>query len=478
MTLASKLCPLCRQHFAVDGKFCPFDGTALEPSSEAPRIDELKGSVIDQRYRVERLLGEGGMGTVYEVLHVSLGRRFALKALRRDLAFEAELCARFLQEARAAAHIAHANVVQITDFGTLPSGQAYFVMELLQGTSLRDLIRALGPIPPTQALDIIRQVAEALGAAHAAGIIHRDLKPDNIHVAPLPQDRWAVKVLDFGLAKVAGASKLTKKGIVFGTPHYMSPEQAAGDPLDHRVDIYSLGVVLYEMFAGRVPFEADSFMGVLTKHMYMQPIPPSQVLGSSTLGELEAVVLRCLEKDPEKRFADMGALLAELERIREVWASTGSRPVASVPPASPASWRTPKSTRTPVLEAVTQALTVEPAKKARTRASVVAIVLGLLALLGLWGWFGRSGSSVEVPQPSAGKPIPSGVPAGKAAPEVVGTVLTPPPPPPVTKGQEAAPAASSSGSRARPTSPESKGGKPFHKKAPFGAGELVDPWAR
>jgi serine/threonine-protein kinase len=159
-------------------------------------------------------------------------------------------------------------------------------------------------------------VAEALAAAHEAGVIHRDLKPDNIQVAEVAGDRDVVKVLDFGLAKVAGASRLTRAGMVFGTPHYMSPEQAAGEQVDQRSDIYSLGIVMYELFTGHVPFEADSYMGVLTKHMYVEPARPSEIVPDhKALGALEDILLRCLKKKPAERYASMAELIAALESV-------------------------------------------------------------------------------------------------------------------------------------------------------------------
>jgi serine/threonine-protein kinase len=276
----------------------------------------LLGTIIDQRYETLEVLGEGGMGTVYRVRHTALRRQFALKALRRDLARDKDLSARFIQEAKTAAAIPHPNIVQITDFGSLPTGEPYFVMELLEGRSLRWLIGKGGSIPASRAVRILRQVAEALGAAHGAGVIHRDLKPDNIHVGDTVGKRELVKVLDFGLAKVLGGSKLTSAGMVFGTPHYMSPEQAAGEHIDYRSDIYALGVVMYEMFTGRVPFEADTYMGVLTKHMYVRPIPPSEIVGKNrNLGALEEITLRCLEKKPKQRYASMADLLDRLDEI-------------------------------------------------------------------------------------------------------------------------------------------------------------------
>jgi len=308
------VCPQCAQHFSADGRFCPFDGEPLRPAPDwDAHADPLLGSVVDERYEISSVIGEGGMGVVYAARHRALGKRFALKALRRDLATDREIAARFMQEARTAASVSHPGLVEITDFGTLPTGQPFFVMELLEGQSLSQLIRRGGPIPAARGIEIVRQIADALGTAHEHSIVHRDLKPDNIHISSGVAGRDHVTIVDFGLAKVVGASRLTRAGMVFGTPHYMSPEQAQGDPTDHRADIYALGVVMYEMFTGRVPFEADSYMGVLTKHMYMAPTPPSQLVGIDKLGVLEDIILRCLEKKPEHRYRTLRELIGDLE---------------------------------------------------------------------------------------------------------------------------------------------------------------------
>ncbi len=308
------VCALCGQHFSADGRFCPFDGEPLRPAPDwDPHADPLLGTVVDERYEIASVIGEGGMGVVYAARHRTLGKRFALKALRKDLATDREIAARFMQEARTAASVSHPGLVEITDFGKLATGQPFFVMELLEGQSLAQLIRRGGPIPAARAVEIVRQIADALGAAHDRSIVHRDLKPDNIHISPGAARRDHVTIVDFGLAKVIGASRLTRAGMVFGTPHYMSPEQAQGDPTDHRADIYALGVVMYEMFTGRVPFEADSYMGVLTKHMYMAPTPPSQLVGIEKLGVLEDIILRCMEKKPDHRYRTLLELSRDLD---------------------------------------------------------------------------------------------------------------------------------------------------------------------
>ncbi|HEU5073634.1 MAG TPA: protein kinase [Polyangiaceae bacterium] len=313
------VCRRCGRHLGSGVRRCPHDGEVATVPADG---DSLVGQVIDARYVVKSVLGHGGMGIVYAVQHLKLGRPLALKVLRQDLARDADLCKRFIQEARAAAAVNHPGVVQITDFGVLTSGQPYFVMELLAGRSLSRLMAQERPLRLERMVAIVEQLVDALAAAHAVNVIHRDLKPDNIHVLTDPAGKDAVKVLDFGLARVAGATRLTKQGFVFGTPHYMSPEQAQGDSVDHRADIYALGVLMYEMATGQVPFDAESYMGVLTKHISTTVVPPSKVLGHRRLGALEVIVLRCLEKRAHKRYQSLRELGEDL-RVAVRWTEAG-----------------------------------------------------------------------------------------------------------------------------------------------------------
>ena len=284
------------------------------------RQDPYLGATIDRRYKVEAVLGEGGMGVVYRCTHTIIGKKVAMKVLRADLARDAEVTERFLNEAKAASSIGNAHIIDISDFGQFPDGAAYFVMEFLGGQPMSKLLEGGQPLSVQRILHLARQVAEGLSAAHAAGIVHRDLKPDNIFLVDRGAERDFIKILDFGIAKVSSSaegSKLTRAGAVFGTPHYMSPEQAAGQPVDHRGDIYSFGVILYELASGRLPFDADNFMGILTQHMYKAPVPIRALVPvpQDVPPGLEAIILKCLSKRPEHRYQSMQEMIVEFDKL-------------------------------------------------------------------------------------------------------------------------------------------------------------------
>ena len=383
-----KRCPECGTGFGLDAAFCPFDGIALKNGTWSPNRDPRASTVVDRRYEIIAPLGEGGMGTVYKVRHVTLDRLFAMKVLRSELAKDVGLAARFMQEAKATAAIRHPSIVAINDFGELEDGAPYFVMELLAGETLSTYLRARGLLEPRVAASIARQIADGLAAAHGAGVVHRDLKPENVFLVGGATGKSAaadLRIVDFGAAKVVGASQLTRPGVVFGTPHYMSPEQASGEPVDQRSDIYSLGVLIYEMTTGTVPFEAATYMGVLTKHMFETPTRPSQRKTGVQLDALEEIVLRALEKDPQARFASMTELS---NALRAFLANRAPSPSPSPSPSS----RPPRSTERMVAfperstadriqSSVTRQVAVEEGRRKRRLAAIATV--GVVGLIGL-----------------------------------------------------------------------------------------------
>ena len=287
------------------------------------------GSVVGERYRLEKLLGEGAMGAVYLAEHVHMRKRFALKVLHPDAVSSPELVARFEREAVAAANIAHPGVAAATDFGRLADGSFFLVLEYVAGKDLRWLISE-GALAPARALDITRQLLLALGAAHSKGVVHRDIKPENVMLvaregaAAQAENRDLIKVLDFGIAKLDANSlgegrdeerqQLTRMGMVYGTPSYMSPEQAMGEPVDARADLYAVGVMLHEMITGKPPFDGDAII-VIAKQVNEAPPPLVSPLGEGAVTpDLRALVDALLAKDREQRPADAGAAVALLDR--------------------------------------------------------------------------------------------------------------------------------------------------------------------
>lgn len=275
----------------------------------------LIGATVDGRFRVLERLARGGMGEVYMAEQAQLNRRVALKVLdTTDVgADSAEFRQRFMLEAEATARLAHPNTVRIFDYGRTADDLLYIAMELLQGRTLHRMLKEEGRLQPERAIRILRQVCGSLREAHALGLIHRDLKPSNVMLVPTGDDPEFVKVLDFGLVKeVRGGADLTRSDAVVGSPSYMSPEQIRAVPIDQRADIYALGVLLYACLTGAPPFSAPSAVTVLMAHLHTPPVPVAERAPLERAPTLAWIVMTCLEKEPERRFADMDELLRAL----------------------------------------------------------------------------------------------------------------------------------------------------------------------
>ena len=305
-----KACPKCGVEYPDTTTLCPADGIALEKTDDA-----LLGQTLAGKYRIDELLSSGGMGTVYRGTHVLMDKTVAVKVLRPSLAADEKLVARFSREARAASKISHPHALSVTDFGEAENGVVFLVMEYLSGKTLKEIIREEGPLPLPRTVEILRQVGGALDAAHGEGVVHRDLKSDNIMLLSSSGTDYS-KVLDFGIAKIKEPEGtydpgLTAPDLVIGTPQYMSPEQCSQSPdIDARSDIYSLGVILYEMLVGHVPFTGGSPTAIMLQHLQHQA--PSVLTERDDLPEaIGRVVARALEKRPEDRYQTVGELVED-----------------------------------------------------------------------------------------------------------------------------------------------------------------------
>jgi serine/threonine protein kinase len=320
--------------------------TAAQPAPGTDAaFDSLIGATLAGRYEIVRRIGEGGMGAVYEARHTLIGKRVAVKVLLEKFLTKSDFVARLLQEARLASSIGHENIVDVTDFGTTDDGRSFVVMEFLDGEALSQLVMREAPLPIERSLRIARQVASALGAAHAKGIYHRDIKPENVYLIRRG-DADFVKVVDFGISKAVkqggneegpDAYRLTHTGLLLGTPLYMSPEQARGDEdLDHRVDIWATGVMMYECLTGEVPFRANNYLGIISQVLTHTVAPPSQVRPELGIPDaVEAVVMRAMEKDRTRRYAAMADLEHDLERLLAGDQNVGLPLVTDVPKLAP-----------------------------------------------------------------------------------------------------------------------------------------------
>jgi serine/threonine protein kinase len=324
-----KVCPVCGKEYSDTSSLCTLDAEVLQNVE-----DPLLGQTLAEKYLIEQLIKRGGMGSVYRGKHVMMEKTVAVKVLRPSLAGDDVVVARFSREAKAASRISHPHAVSVTDFGEAENGVVFLVMEYLDGRTLKDIIRSEGPMALERAVEIVRQVSGALDAAHQQGVIHRDLKSDNIMLSQTNGGDWA-KVLDFGIAKIqqpegARDHDITAANLVIGTPQYMSPEQCSqSGPIDARSDVYSLGVILFEMLAGRVPFTGESPTVIMMKQVGDDP--PSVLDARPDLSaSIDNLIKKALAKRPSERFQTAGALYDALTLAAAQTGAVTSKQVAPV----------------------------------------------------------------------------------------------------------------------------------------------------
>ncbi len=374
-------CPSCKAQLAADAKFCGICGTKMAPkpagkaspglgggvgatvaptgqafAPQVPSGDPYVGMTLNNRFKIESKLGEGGFGAVYKGTQLGIGREVALKLLHPEMTRDQNLVARFRREGVVLCSLRDAHTITTYDFDQTPDGTLYIAMELLEGKSLHELFHSEAPIQWQRMFKIMSEMCSSLHEAHLSGIVHRDLKPENINLEPRPGNPEFVKVLDFGIAKVMRGDgvggnqspQLTATGQTLGTLEYMSPEQLMGKDLDGRSDIYALGVVSYELVTGRLPFpDAVGPAALISAQLRSVPDPPSKALPSGNIpSHVDAIILKMLEKDRNNRFADVMALRDELSRALQGGGQVsagGSRPGANTPPPELVTTAPPKN---------------------------------------------------------------------------------------------------------------------------------------
>jgi serine/threonine protein kinase len=457
----TKTCRGCGREFLGSETYCPDDGFRLSATDSgdfaaAGGSDPLVGVTLDGRYRILRVIGEGGMGVVYEALHVVIEKPVAVKVLRETFTGRPDVVERFRQEAKSASRIGHPNIIDVSDFGETPSGASYIVMEMLTGEDLADILARERVLSPARATRIVYQVARALDATHRKGIVHRDLKPENIYLISVDGVSDVVKVVDFGVAKMSdldnvSGRKLTRTGMLFGTPEYMSPEQAAGKPFDHRVDVYALGAIFFELLTGRVPFEGENFMEVLAKHGSDRVPTLTEINpGTRVSYELERIVARALCKDPGERYQTMGELANDLRLAPEMPSGnvndTTSLPDWALHAPGPPSFDT--NSTAPIETAKLQPPPLPRTSPATSRRVFVWTGGALLVvLLGVGTFALRSSSTVEAlngvqqPTAAASQPAPSSAPPPTSRVAALPPVAATPRPPDVVPPVSSEPSA-------------------------------------
>lgn len=438
-----KSCPDCTATYPDDYAVCPKDGAPLQDTS----LWQI-GTVVRAKYRIKARLGEGGMATVYKAHHELLDEFRALKVIKPELAHDQEFMERFKNEAIMARKLNHPNAVRVDDLDIAEDGLPFIAMELVEGNTLNTLIQRGGALPLSLVLDVAAQVCDALDAAHKLGLIHRDIKPDNVVLISRPDGPPIAKILDFGISRLreelSTGKGLTQTGMVIGTPEYMSPEQALGKrgkPIDGRSDLYSLGVVMYRMLTGDLPFQAESTVEMMLEHVKGRPISPGTLRPELAIPDsVSTIVMKALEKDREKRFssgAEMAAAIRKArgsttiasrkidwEGISSAAASFGTeRDPATVPPARPAAGPAVRAEPAPPGRAFSDSVyrTSARIRPARQEVSaqliwtlVVVIVLigcAFAASLAAWKHFQATRSA----RPPAAKIVPSA--ASRTPPE-------------------------------------------------------------
>ncbi|MGH7636662.1 MAG: protein kinase domain-containing protein, partial [Gemmatimonadaceae bacterium] len=391
---AQKICPQCGTEYELDQRFCPKDGSTLKSQNAG---GDLVGTIIADRYHVLRKLGEGGMGTVYLAEHVKMGRKSAVKVMNPAMVNDADAISRFNREAANASKISHPNVAAVYDFGETSEGLIYLAMEFVEGPPLTKIIEESGALPAIRAADIARQTADALSVAHDMGIVHRDLKPDNIMLAKNRDGSDCVKVVDFGIAKVANneSQKVTRTGLVVGTPEYMSPEQLAGDKLDGRSDIYSLGLVAFAMMTGKLPFPGETVQESMIARLTDEPKRLIEMKPDVNWPPAVQVVMdKALQRDFETRYKSAGefgrdlynavASMPESAATNAFTAVMNRLSTPAIPPVAVAS--PPKGTKIVPPTRVNRASSREavPVTESRSRTNIpLWVIVGVVAIAGL-----------------------------------------------------------------------------------------------
>jgi serine/threonine-protein kinase len=409
-----KICPQCGNEYETSARFCPSDGTSLRPKG----TDSLIGRVMAERYHILKRIGEGGMGRVYLGEHVKMNRQCAIKVMSPALVNDHESAARFAREASNAARIIHPNVAAVFDYGE-SDGLVYLVMEYVEGEPLARILAREAPLSVERALDLARQIADGLGAAHDLGIVHRDLKPDNILVSRNKAGKEVAKVVDFGIAKAIqenAGDALTRTGLVIGTPEFMSPEQLLGDPIDARSDLYAMGCIMHLMLTASPPFSAATREQMIKRRL-SEEAPHIQHLDPGLPDSLDRVVNRLLARTPTDRYGSAA-------EVRDALAGTHARRPDVVGTGRPPNV-TPRSAPTQAFETAALAPTEQTEQARRPRARHAAIAAAVVVLVGAAFVVRDSGGDKTAPGEvaSAGAPVAT-VPA---------PVVTPPAPVPPAK---------------------------------------------